>query len=170
MLTRWCAKGFVEPAAGQPRIVRLLVSRRIAAPVDRVWGLLTDWPGQGAWMPATTVRVLPGPTEGPGTRLEAVTGFGPLRVVDPMEVVEWRPPVRCVTRHGGAVLRGTGTFEVHAVAGGCRVTWREDLETGPSFLARAGTAIAAWSARPFFAWALRRLDRVCTGRTVRSVR
>lgn|SRR5690606_15774251 len=141
----------------------LRVSRRIAAPAERVWDVVTDWPRQGAWMPATTVRVLPGPRQGVGTRVEAVTAVGPLRVVDPMEVVEWRPPRRCVTRHDGAVLRGLGTFAVEpSPTGGCRVTWEEDLDPGVSWPTRLVAACAIALSRPFFVWALRRLDRLCT--------
>lgn len=140
--------------------MRVCVSRTIPASPVQVWGRLVDWERQREWMPATTVRALPGPRQGRGTRLEAVTGIGPLRVVDPMEVVVWEPPSRCVIRHDGAVLRGTGTFAIEPLGPHhCRLTWREDL-TSSDRLPAGLTRLAEWAATPFFALALRRLGHL----------
>lgn len=143
--------------------VGISVSRRIAVPASRVWDLLVDWPRQGEWMPATTVRVLPGPDAGIGTRLEARTGVGRLAVVDPMEVVEWRPPNRCVVRHEGRVVRGLGVFEIEPLgATGCRFGWGEEFDGLPAPLRFAYAGLSPL-ATPFFALALRRLDRLASG-------
>ncbi|MEQ7127254.1 SRPBCC family protein [Actinopolymorpha sp. B11F2] len=133
-------------------------TREIAAPAERAWSLLVDWERQSEWMPATTVRMLPGPTHGIGTRLEAVTGFGPIHVADPMRVVAWEPPRRCVTLHEGRWLRGTGTFAVEPLGRDrCRVTWREDLDPGPVLGRVPGVpTLLARASQPFFALALRR--------------
>ncbi|HEY8456774.1 MAG TPA: SRPBCC family protein [Actinopolymorphaceae bacterium] len=106
-------------------------AREIPLPAEQAWQLLVDWERQGEWIPATTVRRSGGSQHGIGTRLEAATGVGRLRLVDPMLIVTWDPPRVCVVRHEGAVLKGTGTFEVQPLgADRCRVTWREELESG----------------------------------------
>jgi carbon monoxide dehydrogenase subunit G len=134
------------------------VHREVAAPAERAWSLLVDWERQGEWMPATTVHRLAGPRHGVGVRLEAVTGFGPARVADPMRVVVWNPPRRCVMRHEGRWLRGTGTFVVAPLGQDqCRVTWREDLDPGPLLRRVPGMpTLIARASHPFFALALRR--------------
>ncbi|HEY6740479.1 MAG TPA: SRPBCC family protein, partial [Actinopolymorphaceae bacterium] len=55
-------------------------SREIPVSAPEAWAVLVDWSRQREWMPLTTVRELGG--GGRGARLEAVTGVGPLRVVD----------------------------------------------------------------------------------------
>jgi carbon monoxide dehydrogenase subunit G len=136
--------------------MRVAVVREVPVPAEQAWQALVDWPGQGDWMPLTRVRVLPGPPEGVGTRIEAVTGVGPIKVADPMEIVEWDAPRRCVIRHDGKVLRGTGTFEVAPYGPDrCLVRWEEDL--------RQPVALLTWFGKPFFTWALRRFERRCCG-------
>jgi len=95
------------------RRAELTVPVDVEAPAARVWAAVTDWPGQGEWMLGTVVRV-DGAGDGRalGARLTAVTGAGPLAFRDPMEIVEWDPPRRCVVRHLGKVVRGEGVFEV----------------------------------------------------------
>jgi uncharacterized protein YndB with AHSA1/START domain len=135
--------------------MKVVAVREIAAPAEEVWEALVDWTGQGSWMPLTEVRVLAEPEVGAGigTRIEAVTGLGPLAVADPMEIVEWDPPRRCVMRHDGKVLRGTGTFEVAPYGPGrCLVRWEEDL--------RQPIAALTWLGKPFFSYALGRFERV----------
>lgn len=113
-------------------------------------------------MPATTVRLLPGPSAGVGTRLEARTGIGRLAVVDPMEVVQWQPPYRCVVRHEGPVVRGLGVFEIEPLdAGSCRFHWREEFDRLPAPQRVAYGALAPLMT-PFFALALRRFERLAT--------
>lgn len=137
--------------------MRVSVVREISASAEQAWQALVDWPAQGSWMPFTHVRILPGPAEGLGARIEAVTGIGPVRVADPMEIVEWEPPRRCVMRHDGKVLRGTGTFEVAPYgADRCLVRWEEDL--------RQPFAALTWLGKPFFSWALGRFEHVLLSR------
>ncbi|GAB3429390.1 hypothetical protein GCM10027569_74200 [Flindersiella endophytica] len=135
--------------------MKVVAVREIAAPAEEVWEALVDWKSQGSWMPLTEVRVLSEPEVGAGigTRIEAVTGVGPVAVADPMEIVEWDPPLRCVMRHDGKVLRGTGTFEVAPYGTGrCVVRWEEDL--------RQPLAFITWLGKPFFSFALGRFERV----------
>ncbi|MCW2633481.1 MAG: Polyketide cyclase, partial [Pseudonocardia sp.] len=84
----------------------------VDAPPEQVWRAAMDWERQGEWILATQVRVVDGDGESVGSKVEAVTGIGGLGVSDTFEIVEWEPPQRCVVRHTGRVVRGTGTFEV----------------------------------------------------------
>lgn len=121
---------------------RVVVTVDVAAPVDRTWAALTDWPAHGRWVPMTDVRVLtPGP-DGVGARFNGRTGLGPLGFDDPMEVVEWTPPAgglpgRCRVVKQGRVVLGTATFDVGPRAdGGTRVTWTYDVDIAPVALTR----------------------------------
>lgn len=128
----------------------VVVSRDLPASPERVWSVLVSWERQAEWMPMTQVRVVSG--EGIGTRLVAVTGIGPLRVVDPMTVTEWEPGRRCTVWHEGRVLNGPAAFIVEDRArNGCRLTWREDVR-----LPRLVSVLI----KPFFALALRRFSRL----------
>ena len=107
------------------------ISVRVRAVAEDVWAALTDWPSQSTWITATKVRTVEGDGQGVGGRIEAFTGFGPLGFLDTMVVTEWEPPKRCVVRHTGTVVRGTGAFEVAENADesrGSTLTWSEDLE------------------------------------------
>jgi hypothetical protein len=74
-----------------------------------------------------------------GARMAAVTGFGPLALTDPMQIVEWDPPRRCVVRHLGAVIRGDGVFEVVELGPArARLAWSELLELPLGVLGRVG--------------------------------
>jgi hypothetical protein len=96
---------------------------------QQVWDVLVDWPRQREWMLGTNVRPVGPQHHGPGARLAAFTGAGPLGFTDEMVVVEWEPPVRCVVRHTGALVRGTGAFEVFALPHGrARLVWTEDVD------------------------------------------
>jgi hypothetical protein len=108
----------------------LTVAVDVDAPAAEVWAAVTDWPGQGEWMLGTAVRV-DGPGDGRalGARLVAVTGAGPLAVRDPMEIIEWDAPRRCVVRHHGAVVRGLGVVEVVELGPErAQFAWTEALE------------------------------------------
>jgi hypothetical protein len=100
----------------------------VDAPARRVWDALVDWDNQGAWMLYTTVRATTQQGRGVGARIEARTGFGRFTIVDPMVITVWQPPVRCVVRHTGAVLRGVGVFEVEPLTPThSRLVWSEQL-------------------------------------------
>ena len=128
----------------------------VAAPPERLWTLLTDWPGQGAWMMATDVRTVDGPANGVGGRLRAVTGLPlpgrrRLGVVDTMVITKWQPPRLVEVQHTGRIVRGPGRFELfpqgERTALVCTETWY--LPFGP--LGRLGWLVS----RPFVVWGLR---------------
>lgn len=126
----------------------------VRVPADAAWAALTDWAGQGSWMPLTTVAVTTG-DGGLGTRLSARTGIGPAAVVDDMEIDVWEPPRRAEVAHRGRVIRGRGVFEVEALdPASARVTWTEQLDGG---LARVAAPLSGW----LLGLALRRFARIC---------
>ena len=99
------------------------VSIVIRACRREVWKVIADVPGHVAWMAdAHSIRVT-----GPG-RFECETRVGPLRTLDKMEIVEWKPGRVLGVRHDGLV-KGTGRF-VLSWAGPrlTRFTWSESLD------------------------------------------
>jgi hypothetical protein len=133
-------------------VAELLLSVDVDAPPPAVWAALTDWAGQGEWMLATTVRPTHQDGQGVGGRLAARTGLGPLSLVDTMTITTWEPPYRCLVRHTGRVVCGTGAFEVAELPDGrSRFTWTEWLDLPLGRLGHLGFLLA----RPFLAAGVR---------------
>jgi hypothetical protein len=88
-----------------------------------------------------------------------VTGLGPVRFSDPMEVTAWHPPHRADVRHLGGVVRGTGSFIVEPAPGGAWLTWVEDLQAPLGQVGRVGLGLLAPVARRALRLSLRRLAR-----------
>jgi hypothetical protein len=130
-------------------MARFTSSIDVAAPVERVWSRITDWPGHGRWIPLTVVRVTSERADGVGATFVGHTGLGPLGFDDPMEIVEWTPPVPgrpgyCRVEKRGRVVLGWASFAVDARPSGSHVTWTEDVQVAPVRLTRpAGRLIAA---------------------------
>jgi Polyketide cyclase / dehydrase and lipid transport len=144
----------------------LLVPVEIAAPAAVVWEVVTDWERQGEWILGTRVTV-PGPDDGRrlGARFSAFTGIGPVGFTDPMEVVEWDPPRRCVVTHLGRVVRGDGVFEVTELGPErSQFLWSERLELPLGALGRLGWPLVRPAFRAGVAWSLRRLAGLCEAR------
>ncbi len=139
----------------------LAVSRRVAVPADVAWHVLTDWPGQSAWMPLTRVRVLgPGDGREVGARLEAWTGLGRAGFLDTMVVTVWDPPHRCEVLHTGRLVRGPGIFAVRPLGpDACAVTWEEWLDLPFGAAGRMGWPIVRPLVRFGLGVALRRFAR-----------
>jgi hypothetical protein len=148
--------------------VELTVPVDVDVPAAVLWDAVTDWPGQGEWMLGTRVEV-PAGGEGRhlGARLRAVTGIGPLGVVDTMEIVEWDPPKRCVVRHTGRVVRGDGVFEVVELGPArSRFLWSELLDLPLGALGRAGWPVV----RPVFRAGVERSLRAMARQTEQRYR
>ncbi|GAA4612818.1 SRPBCC family protein [Saccharopolyspora hordei] len=130
--------------------VELRCSVPVQAPPEVVWAAATDWARQGEWMLGTEVHPV-GAADGPGGQLLAVTGFAGVGVVDRMEIVEWRPPRSCRVRHVGALVVGSGGFDVVRCGNAASTfVWWERL-TLP-----AGAGLVWPVVRPAFSWGLRR--------------
>ena len=124
----------------------------VAAPAQQVWDALTDWDRQGDWMLLTRVRSTTNGGQGVGGGIEGWTGIGPFGVLDTMVIRTWEPPLRCVVRHTGRLVRGAGAFEVVATGPqSSRFLWAEylDLPFGP--LGRLGWPLV----RPAMTWGVR---------------
>ncbi|TDD38013.1 SRPBCC family protein [Actinomadura sp. KC06] len=124
-----------------------------AAPADRVFDVLTDWPRHAEWMPFTSA-------EGGhkvGDDLQARTGIGPVGFLDTMVITDWQQGRRVAVRHTGRVVRGEAWFKVVPEGAGSRVVWAErvDLPLGP--LGRAGWLVAGPVVKAFMRLGLRRL-------------
>ena len=147
--------------------VELPVAVEVDAPSAAVWDYVTDWERQGEWMLGTRVRVTGGDGRGVGTTLRAVTGVGPLGVVDTMEVVEFVVPAddvpgRAAVRHTGKVIRGEGYFEVVPLGSDrCRFTFTELVDLPLGALGRLGWPLARPVLKAGFDASLRRMAKRC---------
>lgn len=92
----------------------------IPAPIEKVWAAIADWENQGDWMLQTRVWVTSDIRSGVGTSISALTGplvksgfkYG---LLDLMVVTKWSPPHLCEVEHVGAVLKGSGKFELSQI-------------------------------------------------------
>lgn len=139
----------VRDTSDGPGRIRLEVD--VAAPVERTWAAATDWDHQGEWMLATKVQGTAQDGQGVGGGIRAATGFGPLAVVDTMEITGWEPPHGAYVRHLGRVVRGTGAFEVRERPGGSTFVWSEELDLPLGAVGRLGFRVV----RPVFVAGLR---------------
>ena len=138
-------------------MAELVVTLDVDAPAQPVWDALTDWELHDRWMLFT--RASGGRSE--GASIEAVTGVGRLSVRDTMTIVVWEPPRRCVVRHTGRVVRGSGAFEVQVLGPDrSRIVWSEWLELPLGVLGRLGWQVVRPLARLGVALSLRRLARL----------
>lgn len=146
--------------------VTLPVPVEVAAPAALVWDYVTDWERQDEWMLGTRVRVTGGDGR-TGTTLRAVTGVGPLGVVDTMDVVAFTPPAaqtpgRAAVRHTGRVIRGEGFFEVTPLGPDrCRFTFTELIDLPLGALGRLGWPLARPVVKAGFDASLRRMAARC---------
>ena len=100
----------------------------IDVPIEKVWAALADWESQGEWMLQTTVEVTSDIREGVGTSIAAFTGIGKLGIMDYMTVTSWNPPTICNVVHTGAIIKGTGRFELTALSeNSTRFDWSEEI-------------------------------------------
>lgn len=102
---------------------------RIGAPVEQVWEVLVDVPGQPRWMRDLrdiTYRT-PGPLAVGTVAIGTVHMFG-LHQSDPIEVTALDAPYRYAIRHLGG-FRGWGEFRLAPLDGGhaTHLRWREEL-------------------------------------------
>lgn len=106
----------------------IAMSLVIEAPINKVWAALADWESQSDWMLQTTVEVTSDIREGVGTSIAAFTGIGKLGIMDHMTVTSWNPPTICDVVHTGAIIKGTGRFELTALSeNSTRFDWSEEI-------------------------------------------
>ena len=106
---------------------RIRVSTTIPAPRRRVWADVRDLATHVEWMAdAEAIRFTSRRRDGVGTTFDCDTRIGPLRLVDRMEITEWRPRRSIGVRHVGLVA-GAGRFTLRRARRGTRFTWEEEL-------------------------------------------
>ena len=116
-------------------MAELVVTQAVGAPAQQVWDLLTDWDEHHRWMLLTRAEG----GRAVGETLSAFTGVGPVGFRDTMVITVWEPPVRAVVRHTGKLVRGSGAFEVEALAPDrSRVVWSEWVDLPLGLLGRLG--------------------------------
>ena len=142
------------------------VSSRVLVPAEpaAAWRLAMDWRRQDDWMLATRVRG----GQGVGATVVARTGLGPVGFTDPMVITQWYPPRRCVVRHTGRVVRGTGVFEVIPRGRLSEFAWTERLELPWPVSGPLGRRLAAGPARWVMGASLRRFRRLIRDRAPRG--
>jgi hypothetical protein len=124
-------------------MARVRVSVVIDAPPVEVWWAVEDIASHVDWMlDARSIRFTSDQRAGVGTTFECVTGYGPFRFTDRMEVTEWDPGRVMGVAHTG-VVSGTGRFTLkRARRGRTTFGWEEHLEL-PRWLGGRAGAVAA---------------------------
>jgi uncharacterized protein YndB with AHSA1/START domain len=108
---------------------RISVSIELDASPERVWQVVEPVERHVDWMhDAVAIRFETDQTRGVGTRFLCDTKVGPIKLVDRMEITEWRPGEAMGVRHTGLVT-GTGLFTLEPIDLGrrTRFTWAEEL-------------------------------------------
>ena len=124
------------------------------------WDRLTTWSRHAKYVPLTTISVITAGSNAVGTIFVARTHLGPLSFDDPMEVVEWSPPVgdrpgRCRLIKRGTVMLGWAELEIASQGPGSRAAWTEQLTV--SRMPKWADPLTQVSSRLMFAHVLRRL-------------
>jgi hypothetical protein len=109
-------------------MTRVSADIEIDLDADATWEAATDWEGQHHWVLGSRVRPLRNGGREVGGTVEALTGYGPLTITDPMEITVWDPPREVTLKHTGKLVTGTATYRVSAIGEHrSRLTWSEDL-------------------------------------------
>jgi len=137
-----------------------VVSRDTGLSTAAAWARVTDWPAHARWVPLTAIEVTTPLPNGVGTVFNARTEAGGIGFDDPMEIVEWQPPVdggagRCRLEKRGTVMIGWAELAVTPTAGGSRSTWTEAAK--PAWLPAVTDGVCAFVGRLVFGRVLRGL-------------
>lgn len=127
--------------------------------VSEAWARITDWPRHGDHVPFTRVDI-DREASGVGTLFTGRTRIGPIAFDDPMEIVEWRPPVEgspgfCRIEKRGRVILGWAELTVEARTVGSRTTWRE--QASPAHLPAFADGVQRRAGALVFGRVVRRL-------------
>lgn len=125
-------------------MARARVSRVIGAPPRAVWDLVADIEGHAGWqVDVAAIRVTSVQRHGVGTTYDVHARLGPIRMMIPMTITEWRPRRSVSTRYDGS-LRGQGTITVRRRGRGqSKVTWSARVRTPWSLGGPVGAAATA---------------------------
>lgn len=153
------------------------VRRRILAPAQHVWSLVTDIEAHENWVPLTSMTHDDGPPR-PGWVFTGVTGVGPLAFADRMVVVIADPPETgragvFAVRKVGRLLGGWARIEVLPEGGGdprdatgtSQLTWNEEIVLQPEVVGRRLANIVDPVTRFAFSRVVDRLAAEAEGRS-----
>jgi hypothetical protein len=136
------------------------VAVRIPAPPAVVWRDVSDLSSHVAWMAdAEAIRFTSRRRHGVGTTFDCDTRVGPFRLVDHMEVTEWRPGRAIGVRHTGLVT-GVGRFTLRPAGrrrSATRFAWEETLRVPGWLGGPAGSVVGGVVLRLVWRRNLRRL-------------
>lgn len=129
---------------------------------ERAFAALVDPAAQERWMIATRLYPVQSAVPVPqvGSRVAAFTGVGGVGFLDTMRVTDYEPPDRWVVAKDGDLLRGVGVMQVTPTAGGCRVSWTNELVLPFGAIGRIGFLVARPVAQAALGACLRRLGRL----------
>lgn len=140
-----------------------VVSHDSSLSAATAWARLTTWPDHGKYVPLTSISVEPPGPSAVGTVFTARTALGQVGFDDPMEIVQWQPPVDelggwCRLEKRGTVMLGWAELSVEPLGTGSRTTWRE--EARPARTPRLLDRVSALSGKVLFRRVLRKLLQV----------
>lgn len=148
---RWLARR----ASAPPPIVTEV---DIDAPIERVWEVATDIPGQPRWMrDMVSVRIL---SEGPvhaGTQASGTIRILGIEVEDPITVTAFDAPSLFEISHDG-IYRGRGELRFTTISSGTHIRWTETLRA--PLLPHLAAAVQGPVFRTVFQADLERLKRL----------
>ncbi len=150
-----------------PGMGEVTASAVVRASAERVYAAFVSWDRQGEWIPMTKVRVVSG-DGGPGSRVEAVTRFGPAVLRDEMVVDRLDPPYEIRVVHCGTLLRGPGVLRCTPLAGGglTQVVWHEWFQLPGGFAGRLTWPLLWPGSKAGLTFALRRFARLVEAGTL----
>ncbi len=120
-------------------MARLVACVDVEASPDQVFAALVDWPGQGDWIPATTVWVASGDGASVGSTIVARSAVGPIGFDDELVITRWDPPHLIDVNHVGRLVRGPARFRVVPVSERVtRVLVAENLSMPGGIVGEAG--------------------------------
>ena len=134
-----------------------------------VWAEMTDWAGQGRWIPLTTVKTVSDHETGLGVRVAALSGFwlGPIPVglLDNFVVTGWTPPSaeasgELEVLHLGPYFTGVGALRIETCEARTRIRATEVFSLPGGRLVEAVVRLALPLMRRGFEASLISLKRV----------
>jgi len=148
-------------------LIEFTVTHDFAVSSKVLWDEMIDWPGHGDWIPATRVVTDAGNAQAVGGTFTGYTGYGPLTLVDRMQVLamEWDEATAqgsCEVEKLGPVLKGRAGFVVTGDGDESRVEWFEQVTVPylPQFLGPIVNKMSAFG----FSLGMRRLAKVMRNR------
>lgn len=138
-----------------------------------LWDEMVDWESHSAWIPATTVEVDPGDPVAVGATFTGITGYGPLKLVDPMviTVIDWNQATgrgECEVEKLGPMLVGQAGFVVESTTTGSRIEWFERVTV--RYLPRFLSPLVSKAGALGFSFAMKRLAKVIEARLAAAPR